>query len=65
MESLTEQLDYYSKYGIPTDKMHKMYPQGQCESIDALYKLENDWRDIIDLKGKCITSSFPSFFFPQ
>lgn len=52
MEMLTEQLDYYSKHGIPMDKMYKMYPQGQCESIDALYKLENDWRDIIDLKGK-------------
>lgn len=52
MEMLTEQLDYYSKFGIPMDKMYKMYPQGQCESIDALYKLENDWRDIIDLKGK-------------
>ncbi|KAJ8981834.1 hypothetical protein NQ317_004784 [Molorchus minor] len=44
-EALIDQLDKYSKQGIP----HVLnYPQGQCESIDALYKLEDDWRDIID-----------------
>ncbi|CAG9814235.1 unnamed protein product, partial [Phaedon cochleariae] len=44
-EALIDQLDKYSKQGIP----HILkYPQGQCESIDALYKLEDDWHDIID-----------------
>ncbi|KAL1497170.1 hypothetical protein ABEB36_008171 [Hypothenemus hampei] len=43
-EALIEQLDRYSKQGIP---QNVNYPQGQCESIDALYKLEDDWRDIL------------------
>ncbi|CAG9855895.1 unnamed protein product [Phyllotreta striolata] len=44
-EALIEQLDKYSKQGIP----HSLkYPQGQCESIDALYKIEDDWREIIE-----------------
>ncbi|XP_030757570.1 pleckstrin homology domain-containing family G member 5 isoform X1 [Sitophilus oryzae] len=43
-EALIEQLDRYSRQGIP---QNVDYPQGQCESIDALYKLEDDWRDII------------------
>ncbi|XP_050307638.1 pleckstrin homology domain-containing family G member 5 isoform X2 [Anthonomus grandis grandis] len=43
-EALIEQLDRYSKYGIP---QNNDYPLGQCESIDALYKLEDDWKDII------------------
>lgn len=48
-EALIDQLDKYSKQGIP----HVVkYPQGQSESIDALYKLEDDWRDIIDYSGK-------------
>ncbi|CAG9760898.1 unnamed protein product [Ceutorhynchus assimilis] len=36
-------LDRYSRQGIP---QNVNYPQGQCESIDALYKLEDDWREI-------------------
>ncbi|XP_056648248.1 pleckstrin homology domain-containing family G member 5 isoform X1 [Diorhabda sublineata] len=44
-EALIDQLDKYSKQGIP----HVLkYPQGQCESVDALYKLEDDWREIIE-----------------
>ncbi|XP_072388521.1 uncharacterized protein [Diabrotica undecimpunctata] len=44
-EALIDQLDKYSRQGIP----HILkYPQGQCESIDALYKLEDDWREIIE-----------------
>ncbi|KAJ8918331.1 hypothetical protein NQ315_008024, partial [Exocentrus adspersus] len=44
-EALIDQLDKYSKQGIP----HILkYPQGQCESVDALYRLEDDWRDIIN-----------------
>lgn len=43
-EALIEQLDRYTRQGIP---QNVDYPQGQCESIDALYKLEDDWRDII------------------
>lgn len=49
-EALIEQLDRYSKQGIP---QNVDYPQGQSESIDAIYKLEEDWRDIImDYSGK-------------
>ncbi|XP_074040485.1 uncharacterized protein isoform X2 [Leptinotarsa decemlineata] len=44
-EALIDQLDKYSKQGVP---LILKYPQGQCESIDALYKLEDDWREIID-----------------
>ncbi|XP_019757266.1 pleckstrin homology domain-containing family G member 5 isoform X2 [Dendroctonus ponderosae] len=43
-EALIEQLDRYSKQGTP---QNFDYSQGQCESIDALYKLEDDWKDII------------------
>ncbi|CAH1127821.1 unnamed protein product [Ceutorhynchus assimilis] len=43
-EALIEQLDRYSRQGIP---QNVNYPQGQCESIDALYKLEDDWREIV------------------
>ncbi|XP_076256020.1 uncharacterized protein LOC143193589 isoform X2 [Rhynchophorus ferrugineus] len=43
-ETLIEQLDRYTKHGIP---QNVDYPQGQCESIDALYRMEDDWRDII------------------
>ncbi|XP_066258514.1 pleckstrin homology domain-containing family G member 5 isoform X2 [Euwallacea similis] len=43
-EALIEQLDRYSRHGPP---QNVDYQQGQCESIDALYKLEDDWRDII------------------
>ncbi|KAF2904664.1 hypothetical protein ILUMI_01506, partial [Ignelater luminosus] len=46
MELLVEQLNNYAKNGIPNCQI---YPQGQCESIDALYKLEVDWREIIDV----------------
>lgn len=48
-EAFIDQLDKYSKQGIPHVPK---YPQGQNESIDALYKLEDDWRDIIDYSGK-------------
>ncbi|XP_025830942.1 uncharacterized protein LOC108742195 isoform X2 [Agrilus planipennis] len=50
MEVLAEQLNYYAKYGVPTSQV---YPKGQCESIDALYKLENDWKEIIDAEQLC------------
>lgn len=53
MENLIEQLNNYSKYGIPKSQDCPDYPQGQCPSIDALYKLEDDWRDIVDFTGKC------------
>lgn len=52
MENLIEQLNGYSKYGIPKNQDLPDYPQGQCPSIDALYKLEEDWRDIVDCSGK-------------
>ncbi|KAK5646254.1 hypothetical protein RI129_004718, partial [Pyrocoelia pectoralis] len=45
MELLAEQLNNYAKNGIPNCQI---YPQGQCESIDALYRLEGDWRMLID-----------------
>ncbi|KAF5282725.1 hypothetical protein FQR65_LT02722 [Abscondita terminalis] len=48
MELLVEQLNTYAKNGIPNCQI---YPQGQCESIDALYKLEGDWRMLIDHTG--------------
>lgn len=48
-EALIDQLDKYSKHGIPHVPK---YPQGLSESIDTLYKLEDDWRDIIDYSGK-------------
>ncbi|RZC34774.1 pleckstrin -likey domain-containing family G member 5 [Asbolus verrucosus] len=44
-EALIEQLDKYSKQGIPNNLS---YPQGQCQSVDALYNLEDDWREIVD-----------------
>lgn len=49
MELLVEHLNSYAKNGIPNSQV---YPQGQCESIDALYKLETDWKETIDHKGK-------------
>ncbi|XP_060517606.1 pleckstrin homology domain-containing family G member 5 isoform X2 [Cylas formicarius] len=48
-EVVIDQLDRYSKQGIP---QNVNYPQGQCESVDALYKLEEDWRDIITDYGE-------------
>lgn len=48
-EALIDQLDKYSKQGIPNNLS---YPQGQSDSVDALYKLEDDWRDIVDCSGK-------------
>ncbi|XP_049822174.1 uncharacterized protein LOC109603045 isoform X2 [Aethina tumida] len=45
MEALVDQLDKYTKLGIPSNQNYK---QGQCESIDALYKLEDDWKDIVE-----------------
>lgn len=51
MEMLVEQLNNYAKNGIPNCQI---YPQGQCESIDALYKLEADWREMIDVSGKFV-----------
>nr|XP_022900962.1 pleckstrin homology domain-containing family G member 5 isoform X1 [Onthophagus taurus]XP_022900963.1 pleckstrin homology domain-containing family G member 5 isoform X1 [Onthophagus taurus] len=47
MEALVEHLNSYTKHGVPTSQI---YPQGQCESLDALYKLELDWRELIDYK---------------
>lgn len=52
VENLIEQLNYYSKCGIPKCQDHPDYPQGQCPSIDALYKLEEDWTSIIDPSGE-------------
>lgn len=49
MEQLTELLNNYTTYGVPSSQI---YPQGQVESLDALYKLEGDWREIINYKGK-------------
>ncbi|XP_017778525.1 PREDICTED: pleckstrin homology domain-containing family G member 5 isoform X2 [Nicrophorus vespilloides] len=46
MEQLIEQLHNYSKVGVPNSQA---YPQGQSEATDALYKLEDDWRHIIDV----------------
>lgn len=51
MENLIEQLNSYSKFGIPKCQDHPDYPQGQCPSIDALYKLEEDWTNIVDVTG--------------
>ncbi|CAH0557706.1 unnamed protein product [Brassicogethes aeneus] len=45
LEALIEQLDKYTKQGIPSSLN---YRQGQCESVDALYKLEDDWKDIVE-----------------
>lgn len=50
-EALIDQLDKYSKQGIPSNIN---YRQGQCESLDALYNLEDDWRDIINFSGKAL-----------
>ncbi|KAK9744014.1 RhoGEF domain [Popillia japonica] len=47
MEQLTELLNNYTTYGVPSSQI---YPQGQVESLDALYKLEGDWREIINYK---------------
>ncbi|XP_015835650.1 pleckstrin homology domain-containing family G member 5 isoform X2 [Tribolium castaneum] len=44
-EALIEQLDKYSKQGIPNNVS---YPTGQCPSVDALHNLEDDWREIVD-----------------
>ncbi|XP_068903040.1 pleckstrin homology domain-containing family G member 5 isoform X3 [Tenebrio molitor] len=44
-EALIEQLDKYSKQGIPNNVS---YPPGQCQSVDALHNLEDDWREIVD-----------------
>lgn len=52
MGHLVEILNSYNKSGIPPSQI---YPQGQCESLDALYKLEDDWTDIIDTKGSKIS----------
>ncbi|XP_044750669.1 pleckstrin homology domain-containing family G member 5 isoform X2 [Coccinella septempunctata] len=46
-EGLIEQLDKYSKQGIPKSQY---YQQGTDEALDALYKLEEDWRDIVEYK---------------
>lgn len=54
MEALIEHLNNYAKNGVATCQI---YPQGQCESLDALYKLEVDWREIINCNGEfCILS---------
>lgn len=58
MESLVEQLNGYAKNGVPSCQI---YPQGQCESLDALYKLEGDWRDIIDYSGELKKTSTIQF----
>lgn len=52
MENLIEQLNSYSKHGIPKSQDRPDYPLGQCASIDALYKLEEDWRDIVECAGE-------------
>ncbi|XP_045471611.1 pleckstrin homology domain-containing family G member 5 isoform X1 [Harmonia axyridis] len=46
-EGLIEQLDKYSKQGIPKSQY---YQQGTDEALDALHKLEEDWRDIVEYK---------------
>ncbi|XP_063917927.1 pleckstrin homology domain-containing family G member 5-like isoform X1 [Zophobas morio] len=44
-EALIDQLDKYSKQGIPNNAS---YPTGQCPEVDALHNLEDDWREIVD-----------------
>lgn len=50
-EGLIEQLDKYSKQGIPKSQY---YQQGTDDALDALYKLEEDWRDIVEYKGNLL-----------
>lgn len=46
-EGLIDQLDKYSKHGIPKNQS---YHQEKCEALEALCKLESDWRDIVEYK---------------
>ncbi|XP_024943795.1 pleckstrin homology domain-containing family G member 5 isoform X2 [Cephus cinctus] len=47
MESLVEQLEIYTKHGVPLmPDMQLPYDLGVNE--DALYSIEDDWRDIVD-----------------
>ena len=48
-EALIDQLDKYSKQGIPNNAS---YPTGQCPEVDALHNLEDDWREIVYYSGK-------------
>lgn len=48
MENLIEQLNNYSKHGIPLCQEHL---EASSPALDALYKLEEDWRDILDPSG--------------
>lgn len=52
MESLVEQLNNYSRHGVPSNEQNLMSLDD--EVIESLYGLEEDWRLIIDPNGENI-----------
>lgn len=48
MESLADQLNYYSQH----ESFKTLISEGQDEMVNALYNLEEDWREILELSGK-------------
>lgn len=48
MESLADQLNYYSQH----ESFKTLISEGQDDMVNALYNLEEDWREILEPNGK-------------
>lgn len=51
MESLSHILNQYSRHGVP-DSIHAQSAVADEEALQALYSLEEDWRELMDPSGR-------------
>lgn len=62
MESLSDILNQYSRHGVP-DSVHAQSAVADEEALQALYSLEEDWRQLMDPSGKLTLTSVHQYMY--